>query len=276
MAWNCRVKNHQVKDTFPSGAGFILDFAGRFPILIDLSRHRHNSVINLIESTYSSLSLASGELRGSADTMAMLALLVAAAGFSPFPSVMRCRSRTAALRCADQAPAETAAHHLSGLEAVECHAEQVRLAAAAFGPLHEQAARNWLDRSLSAAGTCTKNLRSALHAHDALMTECVLREDGSFDPRCTEIGAAIEDLQDRLDQRRTLSADADNGFVVPSDARDWVEDVLLADQPSPEALQEQKTMLFGECMLAAGNGPPECEALQTAIARYYALVTSAK
>lgn len=156
------------------------------------------------------------------------------------------------------------------LDLLEHAATRVQAAAAAFGPFHEHCALNWLDRSLSAGGSNTADLRSMLSKYDALVAECVLSADGSVDPRCSAIGKALDALQFQLDAR--ASNDPDGGGV--NDAREWVEAVLLDPSPSPQVLKEQKGVLFSECSLGDEDNPSDCELLERAIEEYYDLVFS--
>ena len=166
-----------------------------------------------------------------------------------------------------------------GLDALDYAAAEVRSAAAFIGPFHEQAAITWLDRSLSAGGTCTKQLRSALHDHDEIMTECVLRDDGVIDPSCALINSALTALQARLDARcNGLCVEEENdegGFAPPSDARAWVDAVLLAEQPCAASLREQQAILFAECSIDGAIGEPQ-KRLQQAIMEYCQLVASVR
>jgi len=175
-------------------------------------------------------------------------------------------SRRSRLTCCDE---------LVGLEALKVCANRVRAAAAAFGPFHEYAASDWLDRSLVGGGSCTDGLRSRLHEHDLLMAECVLSDDGTVDPRCAEIYAALEKLQSRLDECH-LDDDVgvEVGITPPTDAREWVECVLLSHPNSSAQLSREKTLvLWGEkCKLSECEEPSECEELQQALADYFELV----
>jgi len=158
------------------------------------------------------------------------------------------------------------------MDALAYHAEQIQVAAAAFGPFHEQAATNWLESSLSGGGSCTKTLRAALHEHDALLQECVISADGTVDPRCLEICRALDALQRKLEEQHTQSATDE----FPTDAREWIECVLLAEEPTPESLKEQRAILFSDCVLGELGGPSKCEVLQLAFAEYYQLVASVR
>lgn len=157
------------------------------------------------------------------------------------------------------------------LEALQHAAEKVRLAASAFGPLHEQCAINWLDRSFSSGGSCTADLRALLHQHDAEFEACALSDDGIIDPRCAAVGKALEALQTQLDARAE-----DSPNCTSRDAREWVETVLLQPHPSPAVIREQKELLFSECSLGGDDNPSDCELLEAAIGEYYELVLSVK
>jgi hypothetical protein len=160
------------------------------------------------------------------------------------------------------------------LELIRTHADRVRSAAASFGPFHEQAANHWLESSLTGGGTCTKALRAALHDHDVLMA-CVLREDGLVDPRCAAIATALDNLQTRLDELARAGerlSERPGDIVSSTDAREWVEKVLLCKRPTPAQLREQRLVLFDECNLGNADEHSNCEVLHQAIADYFELV----
>ena len=162
---------------------------------------------------------------------------------------------------------DSTASERRGLDALQDAVAKVRATAAEFGPLHEHSAIQWLDRSLVGGGTCTSNLRSALHDHDALMAECVLSDDGSMDPRCTSIAEALAAVQVTLDERNRS-----HPSLFPTDARAWVDEVLLDEDPTTDALRDQKVILFGTCALGEAGTPSDCEKLMDAVANYYLLV----
>ena len=110
-----------------------------------------------------------------------------------------------------------------------------------------------------------------LHEHDELMAECVLSNDGSVDPQCSAIATALDSLQETLDARGRTAGQS----KFPQDARTWVDEVLLAE-PCPASLQEQKTILFGECVLGEPGQPSHCELLEEAIGAYCELVATVR
>jgi len=177
----------------------------------------------------------------------------------PQLGLQRANIRTSALQLAT-----------SSDDVLQLAVDKVKLAAAAFGPIHEEAAKSWLDNGLSRGGQSCAALRAALHEHDALVAECVLRDDGTIEPRCLEIDRSLRALQLQLDDR---AVPCSHPPYVGLNAREWVEVVLLGEQ-TVEAKQEMKHVLFGQCQLSDEcGGPSKCEQLQEAITHYCVTVS---
>ena len=85
-----------------------------------------------------------------------------------------------------------------------------------------------------------------------------------------------EQLQSRLDECH-VDEFVGPGAQSPTDARQWVECVLLADlHSSPQLSRERTRVLWSECKLSEGEDPSDCEELQQALAEYYELVQAVR
>ena len=112
---------------------------------------------------------------------------------------------------------------------------------------------------------------------ETLRERYITNDDGKIDPRCKQISDALDDLQVRLDERCDEADLHGDSFSAPSDAREWVDAVLLAETHCAASLREQKAILFADCSLDAANGgPSSCERFQEAIMNYCMLVASVR